>query len=234
LRPDYPGWLQEIVLRCLEAEPSWRYPTAAQLAFELSHPDQVKLTKRSERLERDPLRTLLRRRFNKDLTKSVIRPATAIQISSAPIVAAAVDLTEGSTELNDALRITAERILATLPSARLACLNVLKLNRIALDYTLDEQGHNKRIDRLVALRHWAEPLKLETHRLTAHVLEAVDPANAILEFARANHIDHIVIGARKNSLLRNLLGSVSAKVAAEALCTVTVVRAARAGEAGQS
>jgi nucleotide-binding universal stress UspA family protein len=66
------------------------------------------------------------------------------------------------------------------------------------------------------------------------VLEAVDPANAILEFARANHIDHIVIGARKNSLLRNLLGSVSAKVAAEALCTVTVVRAARAGEAGQS
>jgi nucleotide-binding universal stress UspA family protein len=234
LRPDYPGWLQEIVLRCLEAEPSWRYPTAAQLAFELSHPDQVKLTKRSERLERDPLRIVLRRRFNKDLTKSVIRPATAIQISSAPIVAAAVDLTEGSTELNDALRITAERILATLPSARLACLNVLKLNRIALDYTLDEQGHNKRIDRLVALRHWAEPLKLETHRLTAHVLEAVDPANAILEFARANHIDHIVIGARKNSLLRNLLGSVSAKVAAEALCTVTVVRAARAGEAGQS
>jgi nucleotide-binding universal stress UspA family protein len=185
-------------------------------------------------LERDPLRTVLRRRFNKDLTKSVIRPATAIQISSAPIVAAAVDLTEGSTELNDALRITAERILATLPSARLACLNVLKLGRIAIDYTLDEQGHNKRIDRLVALRHWAEPLKLETHRLTAHVLEAVDPANAILEFARANHIDHIVIGARKNSLLRNLLGSVSAKVAAEALCTVTVVRAARAGEAGQS
>jgi serine/threonine protein kinase len=234
LRPDYPGWLQEVVLRCLEAEPSWRYPTAAQLAFELSHPDQVKLTKRSERLERDPLRTVLRRRFNKDLTKSVIRPATAIQISSAPIVAAAVDLTEGSTELNDALRITAERILATLPSARLACLNVLKLGRIAIDYTLDEQGHNKRIDRLVALRHWAEPLKLETHRLTAHVLEAVDPANAILEFARANHIDHIVIGARKNSLLRNLLGSVSAKVAAEALCTVTVVRAARAGEAGQS
>ena len=37
-------------------------------------------------------------------------------------------------------------------------------------------------------------------------------------------IDHILIGARQNSLLRTLLGSVSAKVAAEALCTVTVVR----------
>ena len=49
LRPDYPPWLQEIVLRCLEIEPAWRFPTAAQLAFDLSHPDQVKLTKRSER-----------------------------------------------------------------------------------------------------------------------------------------------------------------------------------------
>ena len=44
LRPDYPPWLQEIVLRCLEIEPGWRYPTAAQLAFDLSHPNEVKLT----------------------------------------------------------------------------------------------------------------------------------------------------------------------------------------------
>src|SRR6266700_2724198 len=36
LRPDYPPWLQEIVLRCIEADPAWRYPTAAQLAFDLS------------------------------------------------------------------------------------------------------------------------------------------------------------------------------------------------------
>jgi serine/threonine protein kinase len=38
LKPDYPAWLQEIVLRCLEIEPAWRYPTAAQFAFEFSHP----------------------------------------------------------------------------------------------------------------------------------------------------------------------------------------------------
>jgi len=234
LKSDYPAWLQEIVLRCIEIEPAWRYPTAAQLAFELSHPGQVKLTKRSERLKQDPLTTVLRRRFNKDLTRSITVPAMARQISSAPIVAVAVDLAEGSPPLNDALRVTAERILATLPSARLACLNVLKLGRVTIDFTLDEEGHNKRIDRLVALKHWAEPLKLENNRLTAHVLEAVDPANAIVKFAQANHVDHIVIGARQNSLLRNLLGSVSAKVAAEATCTVTVVRPARTGETGQS
>src|SRR4030088_2358433 len=33
LKQDYPPWLQEVVLRCLEIEPVWRHPTAAQLAF---------------------------------------------------------------------------------------------------------------------------------------------------------------------------------------------------------
>jgi serine/threonine protein kinase len=224
LRPDYPPWLQEIVLRCLEIEPAWRYPTAAQLAFDLSHPTQVKLTKRSERLKRDPLTTVLRRRFNQGATRPYAKQALAAQLSSAPIIAVAIDLAEGSAALNDALRTTAGRILATLPAARLACLNVLKQGRLTIDFTLDEQGHNRQIDRLVSLRHWAEPLKLEEPRLTVHVLEAVDPAAAILEFAQNNRIDHILIGARQSSLIRTLLGSVSAKVAAEALCTVTVVR----------
>ena len=224
LRGDYPPWLQEIVLRCLEIEPAWRYPTAAQLAFDLSHPTQVKLTKRSEQLKHDPLTTVLRRRFNQEATRPRTKQALAAQLSSAPIIAVAIDLAEGSAALNDALRTTAGRILATLPAARLACLNVLKQGRLTIDFTLDEQGHNRQIDRLVGLRHWAEPLKLQEPRLTVHVLEAVDPAAAILEFAQANRVDHILIGARQSSLMRTLLGSVSAKVAAEALCTVTVVR----------
>ena len=224
LKSDYPAWLQEIVLRCLEIEPAWRYPTAAQLAFDLGHPNQVKLTARSERLKVDPLTTVLRRRFNRDLTRPRIQPTLAAQLASAPILAVAIDLTGGHASLNDELRVTAERILATLPSARLACLNVLKLGRITLDKTLDEHGHNKHIDRLVALGYWAEPLKLESQRLTVHVLEAIDPASAILEFAQANHVNHILIGARQNSVLRKLLGSVSARVAAEASCTVTIVR----------
>ena len=215
LRPDFPRWLQEIVLRCLEIEPAWRYPTAAQLAFDLSHPDEVKLTGRSERLKRDPFTTVLRRRFNTDISRPRDKPALAIQIAAAPIIAVAIDL-DGSAPLNEALRITAGRILATLPSARLACLNVLKQARLSIDMTLDAQGHNKHIDRMVGLKAWAEPLKLQEHRLTVHVIEAVDPAAALLEFARANQIDHILIGARQDSLLRKLLGSVSAKVAAEA------------------
>jgi nucleotide-binding universal stress UspA family protein len=90
------------------------------------------------------------------------------------------------------------------------------------------------VDRLVALKHWASPLKLDESRLTVHVLEAVDPASAILEFADVNQVDHIIIGARENSTLRSLLGSVSSRVASEARCTVTMVRPPRTAGLAES
>ena len=227
LKADYPPWLQEIVLRCLEIDPAKRYPTASQLAFDLGHPDQVKLTARAERLKRDPWTMVWHRRFNQGIAIPKPKSDIAAQLASSPIVAVALDTSEGSDQMNAALRHTAERILATLPSARLACLNVLKLGRLTIDRTLDEQGHNKHVDRLVALKHWASPLKLDEHRLTVHVLEAIDPASAILEFATVNHVDHIIIGAREHSGVLARLGSVSSKVASEAPCTVTVVRPPR-------
>src|SRR5712672_4867463 len=172
LRNDYPPWLQEIVLRCLEIEPVWRYPTAAQLAFDFGHPEQVRLTARSERLKRDPLTTVWRRRFNRGLTLARPKADVAAHLAASPIVAVALDTTQGSEALNAAIRLTAEQVLATLPSARLACLNVLKLGRVTIDRTLDEEGRNKHVDRLVALQHWAQPLRLGENRLTVHVLEA--------------------------------------------------------------
>ena len=231
LKADYPPWLQEVVLRCLEIEPVWRYPTAAQLAFDLGNPDQVRLTVRSERLKRDPLSTVWRRRFNRGAMLPRPKSDVAAQLDASPIVVVAIDMTEDDAALHDTLRVTASQVLATLPAARLDCLNVLKLNRLTVDRTLDEEGRNKHIDRMVALQHWAQPLKLEEGRLTVHVLEAFDPADAILEFARINHVDHIVIGARQNSFARSLLGGVSSEVAGQAPCTVTVVRPPRS--AGQ-
>jgi protein-serine/threonine kinase len=85
------------------------------------------------------------------------------------------------------------------------------------------------VKQLIALKHWARPisraLSLEDARLTFHVLEAPDAAQAIIEFAAKAGVDHIVMGARANSALRRYLGSVSAQVVAEAECSVTVVRA---------
>ena len=224
LNPDIPPWFQEIVLRCLEVKAGRRYPNAAQLAHDLRHPDQVRLTARAEKRERDGFFAVLRRRG--EGADMLIDPpiGRAIEASDAPIVAAAINLDDMTAELAEQLRRSALRILERAPDARLAVLNVLKLNRIALDQTLDEQGHNKHIQRLVELKDWARPMNLLPGRITFHVLEAVDPADALLEYARVNNVDHIVMGARTNSTMRKLLGSVSGKVAAEAPCSVTVVR----------
>jgi nucleotide-binding universal stress UspA family protein len=70
----------------------------------------------------------------------------------------------------------------------------------------------------------AAELNLPEARLTHHVLEAVGPAAALLEYAQSNRVDHIILGARESSLGRRVLGSVAAEVARDAPCSVTVVR----------
>jgi protein-serine/threonine kinase len=84
------------------------------------------------------------------------------------------------------------------------------------------------VKQLIALKHWARPiskaLNLADGRLTFHVLEAADVGDALVDFARRNGVDHIVMGARGASTLRRYLGSVSSRVVAESDCTVTVVR----------
>lgn len=226
-RPAIPPWLQEAILRCLEVEPDRRHPTAAQLAFDLRHPEQVVLTERAEKTRRDGWLTVLRRRLKqRDPQQRTF--ATRRQIQAAPILAVAVDFSETPEELLEALRNQVQKMLANRPGARLACLNVLKTALLTIDTTLDEKGRNRHVQRLVELQHWARPLNLPEGRVTFHVLEAADTADAILDYARANRLDHLVLGARASSLQRRLLGSVSGKIAAEAPCSVTVVRQRRA------
>ena len=74
------------------------------------------------------------------------------------------------------------------------------------------------------MKHWARVLPVAEDRITYHVFESPDPAAAIIDYARNNNVDHIVMGARGSSPLRRYLGSVSAQVVARAPCTVTVVR----------
>lgn len=234
LRPDYPPWLQEIVLHCLEVQPAWRYPSARQLAFDLGNPDQVKMTARAEKLKRDGLATVLRRRFNNELMASRSRPDIASHLAQVPIIAVAINLDDANEALNEALRTEAARIAKAVPGARLACVNILKLARLTVDHALNEEGHNKHVGRLAELKNWARTLGLGDESFTVHVIEAFDPANAIIEFASSNLVDHVLIGARENSFRKTVLGSVSAKVAAEAPCSVTVVRPTRrrAGQDG--
>jgi serine/threonine protein kinase len=223
LRSDFPLWLQEIILHCLEVNPAWRYPSMSQLAFELQNPGQVKLSGRSDKLTQDPFTVVLRRRFREEpLPPEQIKPVTVADDS--PIIAVAVDLSTAAATVAVELRAMVSHLLGALPGARVACLNVLKQGVITLDTTLDKEGRNKHLQRLVELRQWAEPLELEEGRVSFHVLESPQPASAILRFAQTNHVDHLILGARASSMRRTLLGSVSREVASNATCTVTVVR----------
>lgn len=224
LAKDFPPWLQEIVLRCLAVDPRQRYQSAKQLAFDLSHPEQVRLTERATKTKRDSLRSQMRRYFwAAGVERSFFASATQAP-EQAPIVMAAIDLSAEAGELSDKVREMVGQKIATMPEARLACVNVLKQSKLQVDYSLDSEGRNIHVNRLVEIKEWARPLGLASDRISFHVLEATDPADALIGFAKANNVDQILIGARASSALRRYLGSVSAKVVAEAPCTVTVVR----------
>lgn len=185
----------------------------------------MELTARAERARRDSVLTVARRWLRALGSSPDPRQSASSQLSRAPIVLAALDLT-ASDALVTALRTAAGRVLQTESWARLACVTVLKTSRVAIDATLDEQGRNVHVQRLVELKHWARPLGIAGDRITYHVLEAPDPASALIEFAHSNQVDQIVIGSRGSSTLRRYLGSVSSEVVARAECTVTVVKAA--------
>jgi eukaryotic-like serine/threonine-protein kinase len=235
LRPDCPPWLQEIVLTCLEVNPDQRWQSAAQLALALQHPLQVPLTERAERQRASGALTRLKRRLGvigadvRSQPDGAAPPSAATQVMKSPIILAAVDIEGAAPALLEQLRETVRRTVAAEPGARLACVSVMRTARVGMDQRVDDAGQSVHVKQLVGLKHWARPvvkaLQLAEGRLTVHVLEAPDPAAAIVEFAERNQVDHIVMGARGNSALRRYLGSVSSQVVAQADCTVTVVRA---------
>ncbi len=230
LRSDCPPWLQEVILMCLEVHAAKRWQSAAQLALALQDPTQITLTARAQRLRRNGPVSRFRRWLEAigDQALSDKPPDSGTQLAHSPIVMAAVDVAHDSADFNEALRETVRRIMRTTPHARLACVSVMKTARIAMDVLVDEQGQSHHVKQLIALKHWARPirksLKLDDGRLTFHVLEAHDVASAIVDFAQRSHVDHIVMGAHGHSALRRYLGSVSTEVVAQAPCSVTVAR----------
>lgn len=227
LRPDCPPWLQELILKCLEVDPQQRWQSAAQLALALQHPLQVSLSARAEQSSRQRFKRWWHTRGHQPKPAAV--PGVADAVWKSQIIMAAVDIEHSAPELLEQLRETVQRILLTLPGARLACVGVMKTARIGMDTRVDAQGQSLHVKQLVGLRHWARPIdkamELDDTRLTFHVLEAPDAAAAIIDFAARTHVDHIVMGARGVSAMRRYLGSVSSQVVAQADCTVTVVRA---------
>jgi serine/threonine protein kinase len=225
LRQDIPEWLQEIILRALEVDPAKRYQSAAQMIFDLTHPMQVRLTDRAHKLTLDGKMVVFKRwRAMRNLRAFAAPPSVAGQIERAPILLVAVDLSPEMERLSQQIHLQIKRMLVNRPDARVACVNVIKTARIGIDQTTDDAGNNLHVVRLVGLKAWSEGIDLSDDRLTYTVLENPDPAAAIIDHAEANKVDHILMGARGHSTARRFLGSVSAKVVAEASCSVTVIR----------
>lgn len=219
-----PPWMQEIILHCLEVDPAARYDTAAQVAFDLHHPDQVALTARAEKRARDGFMTVVKRWFHSVTMEAAPQQSASGQLALAPIVVVAVDVAHGSEALAETLRVATRRVLQIAQGVRLACVTVQKTNRIGMDEVVDKEGRNLHVRHLVGLKHWARPLGLPADKITYHVLEAPDVAAAIVDYAKVNAVDHIIIGARGSSTMRRYLGSVSSQVVALAECSVTVVK----------
>ena len=146
------------------------------------------------------------------------------QIGKVPVMMVAVDLSPEMEPLSVQLLHWVQRMLTSQPDARVACVNVIKTARIGIDPTTTENGDHLHVSRLIALRSWAQGLDLPDERLTFTILEAPNPAQAIVDHATKNQMDHILMGARSHSASRRYLGSVSSQVVAESQCSVTVIR----------
>lgn len=224
LRPGLPAWLEEIILRCLAVRPERRYASAAQLAHDLAHPGQVETGRAAPRGWIGRLRLALQRRWAERSLEAVRPERPLSQLERAPHVLVAIDTDRPDEALAEGMRLAVRRLTAHDPHWRVTCVSVLAPSILSEQEESAELQRSFHTAKLAALHQWARPLGLAPGRVRFHVATGHDAASCLIDYARDMYADHIVIGARGSSTLRRLLGSVSARVAAEAPCSVTVVR----------
>lgn len=225
-QPDLPEWMQEVVLKCLEPEAAQRYPSAAHLAFDLTHPTQVLITERGRNTQGTKFRTHFKRWLKAAGMHYQPSPVPSQQIEEVPIVMVAVPHKDVTDATLYSLRQAVERSLGTRPGARLACVTVISSG---LTSTSDEAHSETNVHRryLTALRQWVQPLDDSSHQISCHVLESGDVAQALLDYANGNNVSVIVMGAATHGLkTQRFVATVPIKVAMDAPCTIILVKQA--------
>jgi serine/threonine protein kinase len=223
---DLPEWLQEVVLRCLEPEAAKRYPSAAHLAFDLEHPEQIKVTKRGQQIEGTPFFTHFKRWLKAAGMHYQPSPLPSQQIDEVPILMVAVPHHEASDATLYSLRQAVARSLGIRPGARLAVVTVISPNQSSTSESDKSETTLHRQYRSM-LQQWAQPLDLSEHQTSYHVLESSDVANALVRYAEGNNVSMIVMGAATHGLqMQRFVATVPIKVAMEAPCTVILVKQA--------
>ena len=218
LVPELPPWLQQVICGCLEPVAGARYQSAAHVAFDLRHPDDVALDARAYRSSRAGVLEQLQRWWK--ARSGVTAPSSAARADNAPVVMVAVDTMHPDDPRHDAIRGATARVLSLSADFRLICVSVVHGERVG-----GQEGPGIHLEHLLRLRQWASPLALPAGRVSLHVMEALSATATLLDFARSNHVDLIVIGApgpQQQALA--WWRSVASGVTANAACSVLVVR----------
>ena len=151
-------------------------------------------------------------------------PPPSTRIGPAPIVLVALGPAQSDESLFEALRDAAQRLIAADDRYRVACVTAVPPAAALSGERYEDTATGRHIKHLVNLRRWAKPLQLPEERLTYHVLESEKPAAALIDYAKMNDVDQILMGAPRSGAPMRLFPGVSAQVVAEAPCSVTVVR----------
>jgi serine/threonine protein kinase len=222
--PELPEWLQEVIMRCLEPVAADRYPSASHLAFDLTHPDQVKVTERGRKTEGTGFWTHFKRWVRASGMAYRPSPVPVQQIEQVPIIMVAVPHHDVSDATLYSLREAVARSLGIRPGARLACVTVISSS---LTSSTESDKGETQVHRwhLSRLQQWAQPLDLAGHQTSFHVLESGDVADALLRYAEGNQVNMIIMGAATHGLqMQRVLATVPIKVAMQAPCTVILVK----------
>ena len=226
VRPETPPWLQEVILRCLEARAADRYQSATRLRQCLREPENVTLTERAQRLKPLGLWTNIKRWWRAAgyvpspcVSPSVVR-------DDAPLILAAIDTRQTDELLREAMLAAARLLIHASPESRLVCVSTIA-GTPAVDGSHEAQTASGIVrGHLVQLMQWAKTLNLPPQRVSYHVLEAMDPAARIVEFARDNDATLILIGASHKIPTKVTPWRTSmTKIVEEAPCSVHIVRA---------
>lgn len=225
LAEDIAPWLQEIILRCLAISADDRYQSAAYVAFDLRNPEQVVLTARARKLQSAGFFGQVKRWWNARDHLPVRRQLPTLFAAETPIIMVAVDTTHPDDQRHPALRRTTSQVLSLSAEFRLICVSAIRAANLVEGKGGAATASGLHLEHLVRLRHWAEPLGLPAQRLSLHVIESANPADTLLEFARSNNVNLILLGApgpKEHTLA--WWRSVASSVTANAHCSVHVVR----------
>ncbi|MBU3627904.1 bifunctional serine/threonine-protein kinase/universal stress protein [Polynucleobacter sp. AP-Reno-20A-A9] len=225
IRREIPRWLQEVVLRCLEPRAADRYQSAARLRQVLRDPEGVTLTERADRVEPPSFWENLKGMFKAAGYEPSPSPRPSMGSLDAPLMIAAIDTRQSDEDLRERMQTTAKNLLQAYPESRLICLSTIAStptyegNHESQTASGIVRGH------LVQLMDWAKPLGLPPERISYHVLEALDPASRIVEFAKDNDASLILIGASHKLPNKVTPWRTSmTKIVEEAPCSVHIVR----------